>query len=86
MKRKPCRTFRKTRGGLGNTGGDEFDDGAATVGEDVVEEDDACGVPGSDSLRLSLEVEEAEEMTRSGWCDVDHGGGATERFGGGLRW
>ena len=48
------------------TGGNEFDDEAATVGEDVVDEDDACGDPRLDSLRASVEDDNAKEMTRSG--------------------
>ena len=44
--------FWKTREGLGKTGGDEYDGGAATAGEDVVEEDDACGDPRLDSSRV----------------------------------
>ena len=61
VERELSRRFEKTlrfrgrrRSEPGRGDGDEFDGGAATVGEDVVEEDDACGVPGYDSLRLSL--------------------------------
>ena len=53
-------------------GGGEFRRERAAAGEEEEDVLDACGAPGFDSFRSSVEDDDAKEMTRSGCVTVIH--------------